>query len=443
MKRELGSRRSPWMDFGWVMILAMALSFATVPASAEDATTLVVPTGHVPSGTGHHARYVSTINKTHLGVDVWAKNEPVGGGGTGGDPIYSFAEGFVVATCPPPKPLPAGYSAGSCGSTRLAAYGTVSGYGYLTALGNAVMVKHPRAGKNGKDLYSIYLHLMEPTSLGIGTRVFPGSTVLGRVGKTGAANNRYHLHLEIRYFPKWYWTWANGTSNIYCPGNCDPRRVNTVNSRAIQANWEDPQNVNLLPLNPSRTFAAPLSSTSVLIGWNDKASNELQYRVYRWTSWSGEVWIGNLGANATSFTDTGLSSSTGYFYKVCAWSTASGSGPGSCDNWAYTSTPAPPPFGGQVFRVDGEISSARPQGEAFTFTGSGYAPWSQVDRWLYSASGSWTWLGPLPTNENGTLLWRYTPPCSASSLGTYSVYAGNNSIGWQIVTETITPGSCQ
>ena len=55
------------------------------------------------------------------------------------------------------------------------------------------------------------------------------------------------------------------------------------------------------------------------LSWSDNASNEDGYEVYRGTSSGSLVLIGTLGANATSFADSGLTKRVTYYYKVCAY----------------------------------------------------------------------------------------------------------------------------
>ena len=74
------------------------------------------------------------------------------------------------------------------------------------------------------------------------------------------------------------------------------------------------------PGPPTLTAASP-SSGSVALSWNAPASNGgagiTGYRVYRSTASGGEILLTTLGA-VTSWTDTGLTNGTTYYYKVTA-----------------------------------------------------------------------------------------------------------------------------
>src|SRR5262249_57810605 len=76
--------------------------------------------------------------------------------------------------------------------------------------------------------------------------------------------------------------------------------------------------------------SAPPGTNSVSLAWAAPASNGgsaiSNYKVYRSTSSGTEVLLTTL-ANVTSFTDTGLTAGTTYFYKVSAVNTVGESPP--------------------------------------------------------------------------------------------------------------------
>jgi hypothetical protein len=63
-----------------------------------------------------------------------------------------------------------------------------------------------------------------------------------------------------------------------------------------------------------------VTSTSITLNWQDNSNNELGFQIQRATS-SGGPWsvVGTVGANVTSYMDTGLSPSTTYYYQVAAF----------------------------------------------------------------------------------------------------------------------------
>lgn len=84
------------------------------------------------------------------------------------------------------------------------------------------------------------------------------------------------------------------------------------------------------PTAPTSPSATALSSSSISVAWTDASSDETGFEVERSadgsTGWTNRT---TTAANATSYSDTGLSASTQYFYRVRA---VNGSG-----NSSYTS----------------------------------------------------------------------------------------------------------
>lgn len=93
------------------------------------------------------------------------------------------------------------------------------------------------------------------------------------------------------------------------------------------------------PAAPSSLRVASRTPSSITLAWQDRASTETGYRVYRWNG-NTQIWdvIATLGPNATSYTDTGLNYRLGYSYWV-----------GAFNAWGQRITPAP---------VDGFIAIA-------------------------------------------------------------------------------------
>jgi len=123
-------------------------------------------------------------------------------------------------------------------------------------------------------------------------------------------------------------------------------KVETVQSPSWVAWFEiEPYGSDCAPNAPRNLGASGVGQTSVFVSWQDASSNEIGYRV-RWrpqrsTQWAGEV---ALGANATSYTVTGLQAGTVYEFQVAAYnqfgesaSTATGMtlGAGVCDEGQY------------------------------------------------------------------------------------------------------------
>jgi hypothetical protein len=70
------------------------------------------------------------------------------------------------------------------------------------------------------------------------------------------------------------------------------------------------------PAAPSNLTASASVRGQISLTWTDNSNNEVGFRVYR--SLDGNTWtlISTVGTNGTSFTDTGLTPGTTYFYRV-------------------------------------------------------------------------------------------------------------------------------
>jgi chitodextrinase/pimeloyl-ACP methyl ester carboxylesterase len=70
---------------------------------------------------------------------------------------------------------------------------------------------------------------------------------------------------------------------------------------------------------PGAFTATPLSYNKIRLDWTDNSSNESGFEISRSSAISGPfVTVGTTGANATSFSDSALSPSTSYFYRIRA-----------------------------------------------------------------------------------------------------------------------------
>jgi hypothetical protein len=96
------------------------------------------------------------------------------------------------------------------------------------------------------------------------------------------------------------------------------------------------------PAAPTGLAASAASQSQINVSWADNAGNESGYRVERSDDGAGG-WsqVADLGANATSYNDTGLPASTEYFYRAYAHNGAGNSAVSNTDN---ATTDDPPAF---------------------------------------------------------------------------------------------------
>ena len=118
-----------------------------------------------------------------------------------------------------------------------------------------------------------------------------------------------------------------------------------ANAAAAVATVEPPSP----PAAPSGLMVGAVTETSVSLSWADNADNESVFVVER----DGQELTQTVGANITSFTDSGLAGATMYTYRVKARNTAGDSA------WAGpvdATTDTPPPF--QIILVSSETTLA-------------------------------------------------------------------------------------
>jgi hypothetical protein len=99
-----------------------------------------------------------------------------------------------------------------------------------------------------------------------------------------------------------------------------------------------------VPDAPTNLTATPISASRIDLAWDDNASDETSQRVERSPNGStGWVTVGTPAADAETFSNTGLSCGTTYFYRVFA---VNGSGDSLPSNTASATTSACPPSTG-------------------------------------------------------------------------------------------------
>jgi len=99
---------------------------------------------------------------------------------------------------------------------------------------------------------------------------------------------------------------------------------------------------NIFPAAPSNLTAAVFSATRIDLSWTDINSDEDGFRIERKTG-AGGTWgqIATVGANTTSYNNTGLSESTNYFYRIRAYNIAGNSVYSNEDDTTTLDTEAP------------------------------------------------------------------------------------------------------
>lgn len=104
---------------------------------------------------------------------------------------------------------------------------------------------------------------------------------------------------------------------------------------AGESGWSSTWTFTVRPNAPSELVAQAVACDQINLSWTDNSGNEEGYKVYR-----NGVYIGEVGADVTSYWDTGIAENTSYSYYVKAFR---GSIESAASNTVYASTPVCPP----------------------------------------------------------------------------------------------------
>ncbi|HSZ59475.1 MAG TPA: DUF4082 domain-containing protein, partial [Tepidisphaeraceae bacterium] len=94
------------------------------------------------------------------------------------------------------------------------------------------------------------------------------------------------------------------------------------------------------PAAPSGLSAAAASSSQINLSWTDNSNNETGFLIERSTDGVTFTQIASLAANTTSYSDSGLTAATTYYFRVVATNSA---GPSAPSATATATTSQPPP----------------------------------------------------------------------------------------------------
>jgi transcriptional regulator CtsR len=121
-------------------------------------------------------------------------------------------------------------------------------------------------------------------------------------------------------------------------------RVNAKDSLDNTSSWSGSFNFKTglgpTPNSPSDLIATPISTSQINLTWQDNSSDETGLKIERKTGTGSYSQIATVGANVTSYSNSGLSARTTYYYRVRAYNNVGNS---DYSNEASATTLPPPP----------------------------------------------------------------------------------------------------
>jgi PKD repeat protein len=121
------------------------------------------------------------------------------------------------------------------------------------------------------------------------------------------------------------WSFGDGTTAV---GASPSKTYSTLGTYTVSLTVKDNKGAtatatttaSVIPPTPTGLNATTLDTSRIRVTWNDNSTGETGFKIERSTSaTSGFTQVGTVGTGVTSFTNTGLSRKTTYYYRVRAY----------------------------------------------------------------------------------------------------------------------------
>ena len=231
-------------------------------------------------------------------------------------------------------------------------------------------------------------------------------------GLLGFANKPLYALATTGSYVKDFHDIADGSTNLFYPavtGYDDATGLGTFNGANLLADLGGGAAAPTVPAAPTN-LAGTAGNAQIALTWTGSAG-ATSYNLYRGTS-TGTETLSKSGLTATSFTDTGLTNGTAYFYQVAAVNSVGT----SAKSGEVSATPKAP------------VTVTQLLGNPGFENGTNAAPWTVTAGVIDSStgepahSGSWkAWLDGYGSAHTDTLGQTVTLPASLTSA-TLSFY---------------------
>ena len=175
---------------------------------------------------------------------------------------------------------------------------------------------------------------------------------------------------------------ASGVTE-YNLNNSTQQQIDQIWQNAVD-DWTSRHDGSLtIPDAPSSLSAAAVSSDQINLSWTDNSTNEDGFKIERKTAAGTYSEIDQVGENVTSYSDTYLSASTIYTYRVRSYNTVGNSSYSNEEADTTFAPDLPSPWVNQDIGAVGAAGSASYSNGVFTVDGSGADIWGTADEFQY------------------------------------------------------------
>lgn len=196
-------------------------------------------------------------------------------------------------------------------------------------------------------------------------KFFSGSGCVSGIYIENVAIHEFGHLLGLRHT-----TVSGATMAPSMPGYCDRTWLTLASDDITGLESMYPPAGSARPAAPTQLTVATSAvspTSSLVLAWTDNANNELGARIERSSNGSAFAQVAQVGANVTSFTNTGLTSGTTYSYRVYAYN---GDGASSYSNTATGQTTVSVNTAPAVSIANPVANASYPEGASITFSGS-------------------------------------------------------------------------
>jgi hypothetical protein len=296
-------RPSGALSYEWVKISGPGTAVASNPNAEDTSVCFSMPGVYVFRLTSSDGE-LSASDDVAITIEAADPAKVLNAVNAGG-PAYTDAQGIVYHA-------DTWFAAGNANSSTAGITATADGALYQTERAGDFTYHIPVSG--GSRTYWVALKFAETTATTAGQRVFDvlvdGSLVLDNLDILGAfgANVAFDVVMAV--------TTANDALSIQFrteAGSALPAKVDAIVVGAAQV---------LSPAAPSDFTATAATSSRIDLSWSDNSANETGFQIDVSTDGSTFVPLATVGANATSYSHTGLNPATTYYYRVRACNAA-------------------------------------------------------------------------------------------------------------------------